>query len=127
MQLIDTDGDDTIRLAVDDAFELGKNVLIKIGYSPDEAVTITQHLVDNSMCGYAFAGLPRILAIADSPELQKPRSPVTITHETPVSALLDGGNHVGYISVNRDAEVAIDKVSQSGIADRKSTRLKSSH
>src|SRR3546814_12079152 len=89
MQLLDTDVDDTIRLAVDDAFELGKNVLIKIGYSPDEAVTITQHLVDNSMCGYAFAGLPRILAIADSPELQKPRSPVTITHETPFSALLD--------------------------------------
>src|SRR3546814_15649382 len=101
MQLIDTDGDDTIRLAVDDAFELGKNVLIKIGYSPDEAVTITQHLVDNSMCGYAFAGLPRILAIADSPELQKPRSPVTLTHQTPYSASLDGDKPAGYHPLNR--------------------------
>src|SRR3546814_15348999 len=116
MQLLDTDVDDTIRLVFDDAFELGKNVLIKIGYSPDEAVTITQHLVDNSMCGYAFAGLPRILAIADSPELQKPPRPVTINHEPPDSALLDRGKHDDTIPVNQAAEVASDKLSKKGIA-----------
>jgi LDH2 family malate/lactate/ureidoglycolate dehydrogenase len=116
MQLIDKDSNETIRLTVNQASELGQKVLVKIGYTNEEAKTITDHLVDNSMSGYSFAGLPRILAIADSPELQKPRKPVSVIHETPVSALLDGGNHVGYISVNRAAEIAIEKVRQSGIA-----------
>lgn len=116
MQLIDADSEDTVRLSISDAFSLGKSVLEKIGYDEDESAVITRHLVDNSMCGYAFAGLPRILAIADSPELQQARSPVTIAHETPVSAMLHGGNNVGYISVYRGAEVAIEKVRKSGIA-----------
>jgi LDH2 family malate/lactate/ureidoglycolate dehydrogenase len=114
--LIDIDSDEKIRLTITEASELGEKVLRKLGYTADEAKTVTAHLIDNSMTGYEFAGLPRILAIADSPELKLPRAPVTIIHETPVSALLDGGNHVGYISVNRAAEVAIEKVRQSGIA-----------
>ena len=116
MDFIDPDSDDTVRLSVDDASELSINVLIELGYTVDEATTITEHLVSNAVSGYTFAGLPRILAIADSPELKKPRSPVTVIRETPVSALLDGGNHVGYISVDRAAEVAIEKVRQSGVA-----------
>ncbi|WP_299761551.1 Ldh family oxidoreductase [Ramlibacter sp.] len=114
--MIDADGGDTVRLSVEEAHALGNRVLAKLGYTQQEAKTITDHLVSNAMSGYQFAGLPRILAIADSPELHKPRQPVSIIHETPVSALLDGGNHVGYISVDRAAEVAIEKVRQSGVA-----------
>lgn len=113
---IDEVTDDLIRLTVNDAHDLGIKVLLNIGYSENEARIITDHLIDNSLSGYEFAGLPRILAIADSPELQKPRHDVRIIRETPVSALLDGGNHVGYISVFRAAEIAIEKVRQSGIA-----------
>ena len=60
---------DTVRLSVNEADDLGRNVLIRLGYTPDEAGIITDHLVNNAISGYAFAGLPRILAIADSPEL----------------------------------------------------------
>jgi LDH2 family malate/lactate/ureidoglycolate dehydrogenase len=45
-----------------------------------------------------------------------PRTPVAIIRETPVSALLNGGNHMGYISVLRAAEIAIEKVRRSGVA-----------
>jgi LDH2 family malate/lactate/ureidoglycolate dehydrogenase len=107
---------DTVRLSVKEADDLGRNVLIRLGYTPDEAGIIADHLVSNAISGYAFAGLPRILAIADSPELAEPRTPITVIHETPVSALLDGGNNVGYLSVNRAAEIAIMKVRQSGVA-----------
>lgn len=116
MDLIDVDTEGKIRLSVDEAEELGRAALQGIGYTDEESRTITHHLVDNSLCGYEFAGLPRILAIADSPELQKPRHPVLVIHETPVSALLDGGNHVGYISVNEAVDVTIRKVKESGVA-----------
>ena len=116
MELLDTDSDETVRLSVNEARQLGEKALRGIGYTPDEAVIIATHLVDASMWGYEFAGLPRILVIADRPEIKKPRAPVTIIRETPASAFLDGGNNVGYIAILRAAEVAIEKARQCGVA-----------
>ena len=114
--LLDIDSDETIRFSVSEAQELGETALVKAGFTVEEAAVVTTHLVDASMWGYEFAGLPRILVIAERPELEKPRSPISIVRETSVSALLDGGNQVGYISYLRAAEVAIEKVRQSGVA-----------
>jgi LDH2 family malate/lactate/ureidoglycolate dehydrogenase len=77
---------------------------------------VAEHLVDASMWGYEFAGLPRIVVIAQRPELKRPRTPVTIVKETASSALLDGGNNLGYVALLRAVEVAIEKVRTSGIA-----------
>ena len=110
MNLLDKDSNDTVRLSVSEAQALGEKALLSVSYTPDEAAIIATHLVDAAMWGYEFAGLPRILVIAERPELKKSRTPVSIIRETPASALLDGGNHVGYISIYRAAEVAIEKV-----------------
>ena len=115
-KLLDADRDDTVRLSVNEAQALGERALQKVGFTPEEAAVVAAHLVDASMWGYEFAGLPRILVIAQRPELKKPRTPVTIVKETPVSALLDGGNHVGYVSLLRAAEIAMDKARHSGVA-----------
>src|SRR4051812_41934467 len=115
-KLLDTDSDDTVRLSIDEAQDLGEKALGTLGFTREEAATITNHLVDASTWGYEFAGLPRILVIAERPELGKPRTGVSIVKETPVSALLDGGNTVGYISLLRAVDVAIEKVRTSGIA-----------
>ncbi len=115
-KLLDIDSEDTVRLSVSEARTLGENALRKLGLTPAEAAIVATHLVDASTWGYEFAGLPRIPIIAERPELKKPRTPVAIIRETPASALLDGGNHMGYISVLRAAEIAIDKVSKSGVA-----------
>jgi LDH2 family malate/lactate/ureidoglycolate dehydrogenase len=72
--------------------------------------------VDNALCGYRFAGLPRLLAIAGDERTGHERAPVVIVHETPVSALLDGGNNVGYIAAYRATEVAIRKARGAGMA-----------
>lgn len=114
--LLDIDTDDTVRLSVGEAQALGEKALNKLGYTPEEATTVATHLVDASMWGYEFAGLPRILVIADRPELKKPRTAVSIVKESPVSALLDGGNQVGYITLNHATDVAIEKVRSSGVA-----------
>ncbi|MGO4329023.1 Ldh family oxidoreductase [Cupriavidus sp. 2TAF22] len=115
-KLLDTDNENSIRLSVSEAHDLGVSTLIRIGFTRAEADVISGHLLDASMWGYEFAGLPRILVIAERPEMKKPRVPVSIVRESPVSALLDGGNHVGYISLNRAVDVVIDKVRRSGIA-----------
>jgi LDH2 family malate/lactate/ureidoglycolate dehydrogenase len=114
--LLDQDGPDTLRLSVATARELGEATLRRIGYPADEATIITDQLIENALCGYRFASLPRILAIAEDEKTAKPRTPVRIIRETPVSALVDGGNKVGYVAAYRGAEIAITKAKASGIA-----------
>ena len=115
-KLLDTDSETTVRLSVSEAQALGEQALRTLGFPPEEAGIVAAHLVDAATWGYEFAGLPRILVIADRPELKKPRTPLSIIKETPVSALLDGGNNLGYINILRAAEIAIDKARTSGIA-----------
>ncbi len=114
--LLDADTAESVRLSAAEAIALGERALKRVGYGGEEARIIVDQLVDNALCGYKFAGLPRILAIAGDEKTRKARSPVKIVHETPVSALLDGGNNVGYVVAYRAAEVAIGKARASGMA-----------
>jgi LDH2 family malate/lactate/ureidoglycolate dehydrogenase len=113
---LDRDRPDAVRLAVGAARALGETALHRIGYGRDEARIITDQLIDNTLCGYRFAGLPRILAIARDAKTRNARAPVAVVHETPGCALVDGGNNVGYVAVYRGAEIAIVKAKQNGIA-----------
>jgi LDH2 family malate/lactate/ureidoglycolate dehydrogenase len=99
----------TIRVSVDEAIEIGESALKRIGYSKEDTDIILGQLIDNALCGYPFTSLPRILAIASDPKTKQERRPVRVVHETPVSAMLDGGNNVGYVAVYKAAEVAIEK------------------
>jgi LDH2 family malate/lactate/ureidoglycolate dehydrogenase len=114
--MLDPDRSDGIRLGVAEARALAEASLRRIGYPADEAAIITDQLIDNALCGYRFASLPRILAIAEDERTGKPRTPVRVVRETPVSALVDGGNKVGYVAAYRGAEMAISKALASGIA-----------
>src|SRR4051812_6166217 len=107
---------ESIILSVGEATDLGIRALRAIGFPEEQAPVITAHLVDAALCGYPFAGLPRILTINDSPRTHEPRSAVEIVHETEVSALIDGGNHVGYYAVYQAMKVAIAKAKKSRIA-----------
>jgi LDH2 family malate/lactate/ureidoglycolate dehydrogenase len=108
-ELLDQDTPDTIRLSVTEAAALGGRALHHLGFADDEVRIIIDQLLDNALCGYPFASLPRILAIARDAKTCQPRQAVRVVHETPVSALIDGGNHVGYVAVYRAAQLAIDK------------------
>jgi LDH2 family malate/lactate/ureidoglycolate dehydrogenase len=115
-QRIDLDTPDSVRMSVVEATELGERALQRVGYSGEDAKIIVDQLIDNALCGYKFAGLPRILAIAGDEKTGKARTPVKVVHETPLSALMDGGNNVGYIVAYRAAEVAAKKAREHGIA-----------
>ena len=113
---LDPDRPGTVRLRMDDARALGEGALARIGYGTDDAGIITDQLIDNALCGCRFAGLPRILAIAREAKTRDTRVPVAVVDETPVSALIDGGNNVGYVAVYHGAEIAIAKAKQTGVA-----------
>jgi LDH2 family malate/lactate/ureidoglycolate dehydrogenase len=106
---LDQDTPDTVRLSMAEATALGARALHHLGFPEDEVRIIVDQLIDNALCGYPFASLPRILAIAQDTKTQRPRQAVRVVHDTPVSALLDGGNNVGYVAVYRAVQVAIDK------------------
>jgi LDH2 family malate/lactate/ureidoglycolate dehydrogenase len=105
-----------IHLSVDEARQLGRAALQGAGMGAEEAGIVTDHLIDNMLCGYEFAGLPRILAMVEHPSFHGPHTEVKIVHETPLSAMVDGGNHVGYAPVLKGAEIAAEKAEKSGMA-----------
>jgi LDH2 family malate/lactate/ureidoglycolate dehydrogenase len=107
---------ENIILSVEEATSLGIKALRAIGFPEEQAPVITAHLVDAALCGYPFAGLPRILTINDSPRTHEPRSAIEIVHETEISAMIDGGNNLGYYAVYQAMKVAIAKAKKSRIA-----------
>ena len=90
-ELLDQDTPDTIRLSVTEATTLGEQALHRLGFANDEVRIIVDQLIDNALCGYPFASLPRILAIARDGKTSQPRQPVQVVHDTPVSALARWG------------------------------------
>ena len=115
--LLDPDTPDTVRLRVPQATALGAGALQRVGYTADEAAIIVERLVDSALCGYPFAGLPRILAIARDHDRHARRVAIRTVRETPASALVDGGDNVGYLAAYHGACIAIEKSRHSGIAE----------
>lgn len=107
---------DVVKLTPDEAHALGSRALRGIGLADDESTLIADHLVDNMLCGYDFAGLPRIIAMADHPYFALPRTDIRVVHETPLSASIDGGNHPGYAPVLKGADLAAEKALAGGMA-----------
>lgn len=98
-----------VTLSVAEATALGERALQKIGFSADEARVITASQMDAELCGYPALGLARILTISEHRNFAKPRTPMRIEHETPMSARMDGGNYPGFFAVYRACELAIEK------------------
>jgi len=89
-----------VRLTLQEAGEIAQAVLVRLGYDEPDAAIVTGHLIDAAACGYEYSGLPKILEIAEAAKARQPRKPVSWLHETPMSALLDGGNHVGMVTMH---------------------------
>lgn len=105
-----------IHLSVDEARALGERALRGIGYDAEEARIVTDHVIDAALCGYEYSGLAKLLNIPEHRRFASPRRPVTLLHETPVSALYDGGNNVGMLAMYHAAQATIAKAAAPGIA-----------
>lgn len=107
---------DRVPLQYAEAQALALRALEAIGYAPAQAQIIADHLLDAALCGYEYSGLPKILQIAANPKAKNPRAPIRPLHETPVSTLLDGGNHSGMLAMHEATELAIAKARAHGFA-----------
>jgi L-2-hydroxycarboxylate dehydrogenase (NAD+) len=105
-----------VHLSVDEARALSLSACRRIGMSDEDATLVTDHLIDAGLCGYRFASLPRILAVASEMAGHPAPTPITITHETPVSAMIDGGNHCGYVTSYKAAQLGVEKAKEHGFA-----------
>jgi LDH2 family malate/lactate/ureidoglycolate dehydrogenase len=107
---------ESVTLSAEAALTFGAAALQCIGFSQEEAGIIAAHLVDSELCAYPALGLARILTMSEHVRMRDARKPVTIVHETPVSAQIDGGNYVGFYAVYRATEIAIEKARAHGFA-----------
>lgn len=113
---LDADEPDTVRLTEAEARAIGETAVQRIGYTAEDAHIVVDQLIDNMLCGYQFAGLPRILAMAGDEKIKLGRTPMRVVKETPVSALMDGGNQIGYVTCYHGAHKAIEKARTHGIS-----------
>jgi LDH2 family malate/lactate/ureidoglycolate dehydrogenase len=107
---------DRTHLSVEEARALGERALCGIGYDAEESRIIADHVIDAALCGYEYSGLAKILNIPEHPRFAQPRRPMTILHETEVSALYDGGNNNGMVAMYHAANAAIAKAAAHGIS-----------
>ncbi len=105
-----------VRLNVGDARDLAEGALRGIGYAPDEARIIADHVIDAALCGYEYSGLAKILNLPESAQFRLPRRPMTVLRESPVSLAFDGGNNVGMLALFHAAAATIKKAGAHGIA-----------
>src|SRR5438874_951687 len=87
-----------------------------IGYEPEEARILVDHVIDAALCGYEYSGLPKLLNVADSPRVKALRQPMRVLKETSVSLLFDGGNQSGMIGMYYATRAVIERANAHGFA-----------
>jgi len=107
---------DRIHVDIPAARDLSERAIRALGYTPEEARIIADHVLDAALCGYEYSGLSKILDAAEHPKGKAPRTPMRALHETDVSVLFDGGNNLGMLTMYRATEAAIAKARERGFS-----------
>jgi LDH2 family malate/lactate/ureidoglycolate dehydrogenase len=111
-----TDTIERIHLSVLEARALSEGAMRGIGYEPEEARILADHVIDAALCGYEYSGLPKLLNVADHPRFKAERSPMRALKETSVSVLFDGGNQSGMLAMYYATRAVIERAQAHGIA-----------
>jgi hypothetical protein len=69
------DSTERVHLSVAEARALSERAMRGIGYDPEEARILADHVIDAALCGYEYSGLPKLLNVADHPRFKARRSP----------------------------------------------------
>src|SRR5580698_10692519 len=106
-----------MRLTIPEAHQLAVRIMSVLGHDATDAGLIADHLIDCELRGLSYGGLARAISIAERiARTGDRRRPIRIRHETPVSAQIDGGDHLGYVVAHRATAIAVEKASAVGIA-----------
>jgi LDH2 family malate/lactate/ureidoglycolate dehydrogenase len=106
-----------MQLTIQEAHQLSVRIMSTLGHNAEDAGLIADHLIDCELRGLAYGGLARAISIAERvSRTGDRRRPIRITQETPVSAHIDGGDHLGYVVAHRATAIAVEKALAAGIA-----------
>jgi LDH2 family malate/lactate/ureidoglycolate dehydrogenase len=105
-----------VHLSVAEARALAERAMGGIGYEPEEARILADHMIDAALCGYEYSGLPKLLNVADHPRFKAARSPMRALKETSVSVLFDGGNQSGMLGMYYATRAVIERAQAHGLA-----------
>jgi LDH2 family malate/lactate/ureidoglycolate dehydrogenase len=106
-----------MQLTINEAHQLAVRIMSALGHDATDAGLIADHLIDCELRGLNDGGLARAISIAERlARSGDRRSPIRIRHQTPVSAQIDGGDHLGYIVAHRATTIAVEKALTTGIA-----------
>jgi LDH2 family malate/lactate/ureidoglycolate dehydrogenase len=106
-----------MQLTIPQAHGLAVRVMAVLGHDAADSGFIADHLIDCELRGLRYGGLARAISIAERIERTGDcRRPMRVLHETPVSARLDGGDHIGYVTAHRATTIAIEKAEAVGIS-----------
>src|SRR2546430_2558556 len=105
-----------VHLGVAEARALSERGMRGIGYAPEEARILADHVIDAALCGYEYSGLAKLLNVADYPRFKAPRGPMRVIKETSVSVLFDGGNQSGMLGMYYATRAVIERAQAHGFA-----------
>ena len=90
--------------------------MVRAGLAAEDARVVADHLIDCELRGVSYGGLSRALTVLERlAKPVEPAVPVQITQRSSISALVDGGNQVGYVVAFRATELAIEKAQAHGL------------
>lgn len=106
-----------MHIAIADATDLLTRVMRKLGHAEADLPAIVDHLIDCELRGLGYGGLARAVAITERiGRTGMPSKPIAVSHETPVSAKVEGNDHIGYVVAQRATDIAIEKANATGLA-----------
>jgi len=104
-----------MKLSLEDAKALAVAFLMRHGMPRPHADIVADHLVYASLAGHDFAGLSRLLPIAETLCQRGQGGSIETLHETDKSALIDGANVIGYVTSLIGMDKAVELARKSGV------------
>src|ERR1700730_916772 len=105
-----------VHLSVAEARALSERAMRGIGYEPEEARILANHVIDAALCGYEYSGLAKLLNVAEHPRFKTGHRPMRALKETSVSVLFDGGNQSGMLAMSYATRAVIERAQAHGMA-----------
>jgi L-2-hydroxycarboxylate dehydrogenase (NAD+) len=104
-----------MKVSLDEAKIMSAAFLVHHGMRETHADIVADHLVYATLAGHHFAGLSRLLPIADNLRQRGPGGTITTVLETAKSAAIDGANVIGYVTSLIGVDKAIELAKKSGV------------
>src|SRR5438046_6900601 len=105
-----------VHLSVAEARALSERAMRGIGYEPEEARILADHVIAAALCGYEYSGLAKLLNVAEHPCFKAGHRPMRALKETSVSVLFDGGNQSGMLAMYHATREVIERAQAHGVA-----------